>query len=150
MKKFLLPLALSLFSFSAHAATYTMNTVAQMEEHHDAIVQALDAETYNMLLVEVGRGYEVSITIDDAVESMEDGRGGDDTGSRNCSVTVRENRGGSVGGSVAGGRAGSGNAEGHNDRTFEVKGPCKEVREIVKDILHGGERRTGTNGPGRN
>ena len=148
MKKFLLSLAFGFFSLSAHAATFTMTTVAKMEEHHEEIVQALDAETYDMLLKSVENGSQVEITITPSKESLEDGRGGDDRGAGNCTVKVTENRGGSAGANV-GGKAG-GNAEGHNNRTFEVSGPCREVREIVKDIMAGGERRGPPGGHGGN
>lgn len=142
MKKLLssLALAIGLFSPAVHAATFDISTVADMEAYRDDILEAWDAETYDMLLKAVENGSQLSVTIDDSLEDGGGDRGGRD---RECTVKVTENRGGSVGG---GGPGVNGNAEGHNNRTYEISGPCNEVKEILREIIGGSREPVG---PGR-
>ena len=135
-------LVVTAFLFAAPMAmadTLVMTTTAEVESYRDEILRNAGERMYALLLEAVGQGSEVTIEF----TSNEDGAGGrNGSGSDNCKVTVRENRGGSAGVSVGGRAVGGGDVQGHVNREFTLEGPCKSVERMVETIVKDGRTKT--------
>lgn len=135
MKKLLL-VAASLLFMSANALAANVNMTltgvvsqSDMQFLNDALGEELTTE----LVALVKDGHEVSVSFDYSSEL-------DPRDPPECSVKIRETTKGGGGGSVdvgkGKGRVGGAEVKGGGETTrdIEVKGPCKEVRDIIRDI----------------
>lgn len=120
-------------AFSAQVSVSLTGTVSQ--EDREFLSGSIGVEFTEDLIALVKEGKEVTVEFEYNPDS-------DRRDPPECSVKIKETSSGSGGGSVnlggkgrIGGEVGGG---GSTTREYEIKGPCKEVRDIVNDIRRGG------------
>jgi hypothetical protein len=137
MKKFALAFCALLISSAAFSAQVklTLSGVVTKTDR-DFLASALGEEFADEVVAVVKSGREISVSFDHRPEL-------DPRDPPECEVKIKEksNGGGSASVDVGSKRVGNVDIRGSGgvDREITVKGPCKEVRDIIRDITgHGG------------